>query len=259
MKRLSRLTLVFAVLFAVFILLPPFLSPQFGPYPLMKVQDIFDLFTPLVLVPVYWLLFEIEPARRPSRAETILFLILAALWVEGQGMHLAANSVDNLLQGKGPPQAVEAIGTLGAALADSGVSALTYFYDEILSHYLWHAAAMGLAALLIYRQWKNPFAESPVGSRHPVIGGVLYGLTYVLMSLEGETLPLALPFAVLVTGFLLVWGRPKLPHGPIMAFFFTAFALASVLFLVWWLAWGCFAGPLDALHSVLQGTRPLCP
>ena len=259
MKRLSRLILVFAVLFAVFILLPPFLSGQFGPNPLMKTQDIFDLFTPLVLIPAYWLLFEVDRDKTPGRIEVIVFLVLAAVWVEGQGMHLSANSIDNVVEGKTPALLVEPAGLVKDALAGSGVAALTFFYDEVLSHYLWHAATMALAALLIFRQWRHPFTEAAHGLGNEVGAGVLHGLNYALMVLEGETAPLGVPFAALVVVFTLVWGRGKLRQQPILAFFFVAFALATLVFLAWWLAWGCLAEPLDALHSVLQGSRPLCP
>ena len=56
MSRLSRLILVFSVLFAVFFMGPPLPGVQFGPYPLMKVAELFDLLTPLILIPLYWLL-----------------------------------------------------------------------------------------------------------------------------------------------------------------------------------------------------------
>jgi len=259
MKRLSRLILIFAILFAAFILLPPFLSGQFGPYPLMKTQDIFDLFTPLVLIPAYWLLFQVDRDKTPSRNEMIAFLVLAALWVEGQGMHLAANSIDNLVEGKGPQLVVESVGRLADALAGSGVAALTFFYDEVLSHYLWHAATMALAALLILRQWRNPSSEASAGLGIEISAGVLHGLNYGLMVLEGETAPLGVPFAALVVIFTLVWGRGKLRQQPILTFFFVAFAVASLLFLAWWLAWGCLTSPLYALRQVLQGLRPVCP
>ncbi len=259
MKRIARLILVFACLFTVFIILMPFLSSQFGPYPLMKVQDVADLFTPLVLIPVYWLLFEVAPERRPGRAEVTAFLIVAALWAEGQGMHLSSNSVDNLLQGKGPAQVVEAVNRLGAGLTESGVAALTYFYDEVLSHYLWHAAMMAFAALLIFRQWRSPFAPPLSSLALPMAAGVLYGLDHGLMALEGGTLPLAVPFAAGVVAFTLIWGRGELRRQPLLTFLFVAFAVALTLWLVWWLVWGCLAGPLDALHAVLQGTRPICP
>ncbi len=259
MKRLARLTLVFAILLLMFTIGVTFLSGQFGPYPLMKLQDVADLFTPLILIPIYWLLFEIAPDKAPRRAETIIFLVLAALWVEGQGMHLASNSVDNLLQGKGPAEIVAAIQTLGVAITGSGVGVLTYFYDEVLSHYLWHAAMMALAALLMYRQWRNPFSEGAGGFGYPVGAGVLYGVSHGLVALEGETLPIAIPFSVLVVIFAVVWGRTQFRRQPLMTFFTVAFGVALLVFLAWWLAWGCFASPFDAVRAVFKGLRPACP
>ncbi len=96
MQRLARLTLIFAILFAVFIIAPAFNSDRFAPYALMKNGDVLDLLTPLVLIPLYWLLFQIHPSRSPSQKEMLIFLIFAALWVQGQGMHLVANSIGHL-------------------------------------------------------------------------------------------------------------------------------------------------------------------
>ncbi len=259
MKRLAVLTFVFAILFAVFFLLPPFLSKQLGGYPLMKTQDVFDLFTPLVLIPVYWLLFQIEKDQVPGRWGMIAFLVIAALWAEGQGMHLSANSIDNVIDGKTAPQFAEAVQSLGAALAPTGIADLTYFYDEVLSHYLWHGAVMALAALLLWRQLRHLFAEAAAGLGWPIAGGIIHGITFALITLEGQTAPLAIPFAGVVTLICLIWGGGKLRRGPILLFSLVAFGLAFILFLAWWLSWGCLVEPLDALKAVSQGLRPACP
>ena len=50
MKRLSLLTLVFAVLSVVFLILLIFFRTPFAPYPLMSVQDALDILTPLVIL-----------------------------------------------------------------------------------------------------------------------------------------------------------------------------------------------------------------
>ena len=97
MQRLARLTLIFAILFAVFIIAPAISSDRFAPYPLMKSGDVLDLLTPLVLIPLYWLLFQIHPHRPPSQKQMLIFLIFAVLWVQGQGMHLVANSIGHLV------------------------------------------------------------------------------------------------------------------------------------------------------------------
>jgi hypothetical protein len=52
-------------------------------------------------------------------------MALAAVWVEGQGMHLAANSIDNLIEGLASRQVVDILGT--------DIYRLTYFFDEHLA------------------------------------------------------------------------------------------------------------------------------
>ena len=141
MQRLTRLIVLFSILYAVLIISPAFLSRQFTFYPLMKVGDVTDILTPLILIPIYWLLFQIDKTKSFSAREIIVFMALAALWVEGQGMHLSSNSIGHLLK----------------QVKDSDAYALTNFYDEILSHFLWHVGAIGLSVLLIARQIRNPF------------------------------------------------------------------------------------------------------
>ncbi len=222
MQRLTRLTLIFAILFAVFIVAPAFLSKQFSPYPLLKNGDVFDLFTPLVLISVYWMLFQVSRDKLPSQREVMAFLVLAALWVEGQGMHLGAN----------------AIGHLTKDLVGSNVDTLTNFLDEVLSHYLWHIGLVGLSALLIYRQWKNPFVDERSGLGFEIAAGIIHGFNYFITVVEAATTPLGVPFAVLVVIFTLIWGRQKLRQQPLLAFFFVTYLVAALLFLSWGLYWG---------------------
>jgi len=99
MKRLSVIILLFAIAFTVFFMSPPFLTKQFGVYPLMKVGDVFDIFTPLILIPLYWMLFRLNADKAPGLTEILIFLLFAVFWVEGQGMHLSANSIHHLLKG----------------------------------------------------------------------------------------------------------------------------------------------------------------
>lgn len=226
MNRLCRLTLVFAAAFAFFLLVPPFLSRPFGPYPLMSSGDALDLLTPVVLMPLYWLLFLVKERDEawPSLAEQLAFVVLAAVWVLGQGMHLAANS----------------IGHLAAGLPGSDIAALTHLYDEVLGHWLWHFGIVALSALLLLRQWRNPFLD---GRSHLVmtsVAGILYGITYFTAGIEGGTVALGFPFAAVVTAATLIWGRGKLRQQPLLAFFFVGYLLATGLFAAWGLYWGGF-------------------
>ena len=79
MSRSSRLILVFSIVFTVFLITPGFLNAQFGAYPLMKWADVFDLLTPLVLLPLYWLLFTECCEGAPNRRENLIFLVLSGL------------------------------------------------------------------------------------------------------------------------------------------------------------------------------------
>ncbi|MGB3701839.1 MAG: hypothetical protein WA997_11265 [Anaerolineales bacterium] len=83
MKRLSNLILIFAIALAFFILAPAFLNQPFTPNPHLKLADVLDLFTPLVIIPLYFLLLYYGSSQVPGLKNTIVFLVLAALWVEG--------------------------------------------------------------------------------------------------------------------------------------------------------------------------------
>jgi hypothetical protein len=221
MKRLSLLILVFSIAFLVFFMLPPFLNQNLGLYSLMKVADVFDLFTPLVLIPLYWLLFRLDGKSAPTLGETLFFLVFTAFWVLGQGMHLAANSIGHLLKG----------------MEGTDIYRLSQFYDEVLSHYLWHFGVVGLSAMLIYRQWRNPLSEGKISTWLAILAGIIYGFTYFALIIEGATTPLGVTFTVLAVLFMVIYARKVLTQQPVLCFFFIAYAFALLLFIGWGIYW----------------------
>lgn len=231
MKRLSLLILSFAVLSLVFIILLVFLKTGFPLYPLVSYQDVFDVLTPLVLIPFYWLLFRQSGAGQTSLGEEIAFMVLSAIWVEGQGMHLSANSTDNLIESLARNHVID--------IKTTDVYRLTYFFDEHLSHYLWHIGMLGLAALLIYHEWRRP-AELATRWAPTILAGIVYGFSYFSIFLEGQTVALGLPFALIVVAYALIWGRKKMQTRPELAFFFAACLLALLLFTGWGVYWHGF-------------------
>lgn len=238
MNKKSLITLIFAVLFAVFFLLLIFFRIPFPLYPLISYQDVIDHLTPLVLIPLYWIMFKYTSSGESNRAEEIVFMVLASLWVLGHGMHLAANSIDNLAEGLAKKQMLDITGT--------DIYTLTYFFDEHLSHYLWHFGITGLAALLIYREWRYPSSEK-ITWWVTGLAGFLSGFTYFCIFDEGQTVPLGLPFTFIVMLVTLIWGRKKLTGQPIYAFFAIACLVAFVLLAGWGLYWGGFPEIMDAL------------
>jgi hypothetical protein len=87
MPWISRLISGFALLSTFLVVAPGLLSDSFGPYPLMKDGDVLNMVTTLLLIPLYWLLFQLRPELLPRPRETLLLLVLAAAWSAGQGMH----------------------------------------------------------------------------------------------------------------------------------------------------------------------------
>jgi hypothetical protein len=221
MKRLSFLILVFAILFAVFFIGPSLLSQRFSPYPLMKIGDVFDILTPLVLIPLYWLLYRLSEEKKITLSGITLFVVLAALWVEGQAMHLSANSIGHLLED----------------VKGSDAYNLTLFYDEVLSHYLWHFGVVGLSALLLWRQWHNPFSEERARMWPLILAGVIYGFTFFVIVIEAGTAPLGIPFAILVAVLGWILGRKKMRQQPLLIFFLVGYSIATAFFIGWAIYW----------------------
>ena len=233
MYRLSFWILLFVIFSVIFIIGLVFLGNPFPPYELISYQDLLDLLTPLVLIPIYWLLFKFASNKPSTLAEEIIFLVLASLWVMGQGMHLAANSISNLIESMASSGQVDVTG--------SDIFNLTYFYDEQLGHILWHIGMLGLAGLLIYKEWLQPAGYLSVWSV-TILSGVIYGFTLFAITNEGQTVWLGSPFSILVILFTLVWGRRKLSKQPILAFLFIACLVAALLYAGWGIYWGDFPG-----------------
>jgi hypothetical protein len=131
-------------------------------------------------------------------------------------MHLGANSIGHL------------VSETGTDLAD-----LTHFYDEVLSHYLWHAGIMGLSALAMWREWRVQGVQGTVSLASLFPAAIIYCATFFIIVIEGATWPLGLPFAALVTVLGVTYARSSWMGRPLLSFFVGAHALALVLFLAW--------------------------
>lgn len=239
MKRISLLTLIFAILSLTFFLLLIFLRIPFPLYPLMSIQDAIDVLTALVLIPVYWLMFKSVRQDKSNAGSEIFFMVAAAFWAMGQGMHLSANSINNLIGYLARDEIIDVHST--------DLYTLTYFYDEYLSHYLWHIGVVGLATLLIYESWRGS-AHEKTDWRLVIPAGLIYGFTCFCFFLEGNTLIVGLPYVTILTFIVLVWGRTKLREQPVLAFFFVACLFALIGFVGWRLYWGCWSPILGAAH-----------
>lgn len=230
MRGVPLLTLVFAVLSLVFLVLLVFLRTPLPLYPLASWQDALDLLTPLVLIPTYWLMFRRGSGGSRGAAD-LMFMVFAGLWMLGHGMHLAANSIDNLAEGLARRGELD--------IMESGLYRLIYFFDEHLSHPVWHLGMLGLAGLLIHAEARSPAGATTVWWV-AVVAGLVYGFTYFCTFLEGQTVVLGLPFAAIVAALALIRGRGTLVRRPLAAFFGVACLVAFLLFVGWGLYWRGF-------------------
>lgn len=230
MNRLPVLILTFALTTLIFILVVVFLRFPFQVYPLLSYQDVVGLLPPLIFIPIYWLMFRYA-ASSQSLGQEVAFMVLAALWVEGQAMHLAANSIDNLI--------VALARKLVIDVRPSDVYQLSLFFDEYLGHYLMHVGMLGLTALLVYREWRAPIGL--VAIRWViVVAGLIYGIVYFCLFIEGGTVVLGLPFGLAIILLSVVAGRKALSQRPVLVFFGLACLVAVVLFAGWGLYWHGF-------------------
>lgn len=123
----------------------------------------------VVLVPAAMVLREAGSAPK----EWVLFGVGCVVYASGQGMHLAANSVNNARPGQ-----------------------TAHLWDEVVGHLVWYTGvALVLAAV----------ARTMPGRRRPGIFGyflaVLVGLTWATNAAGGGTEVLSVVVAVLAAGF----------------------------------------------------------
>ncbi len=145
-----------------------------------RVADWVDLITPFVVaLPLLGFLV----GQRPRRGHQLVAAVGAVLYVEGHGVHLAANSVSNA----------------GGADAAGPIAEVVHFWDEIAGHYLWY---LGLAIMV--GVCAHCVRGRPLGLRTGplALGGAVCGLTWATNGLEGGTAVFSLIFAVGAIGLV---------------------------------------------------------
>ena len=164
---------------------------------------VIDLWTPLAVVGTAALLVLTGGADRIA----LLVAFLAALaYVDGHGIHLAANAIHE----------AEPTGEAGERAE---------FWDEVFGHIEWHLGWFGLILAACLAERARPgFAASRLVTAAAV--GAL-GFTLFTSTVDGQTWPLMLAAGALVAGWALVERRPLLMRCG------AAFALAAVLVGVW--------------------------
>lgn len=205
---------------AVFLLIPPILTLTVGPPRWFTLQEAADLLTPVVVIPLAWLVLERAGGLR-GRA-FIGFLVIAAVWVEAQGIHLASNAIGDAFE-KGPAR---------DAFYATEAGDLDHWLDEVLSHWLWHIAWAALSVLMLWTASRGAAWPSGAGGATSAAAGFMHGTTFFFVTAEGATTAVGIPLSVL----LLVWGGREVLRGsshPIVRFVAVASAVTLLADLGW--------------------------
>ena len=217
---LSAVLLAYAIVLAGFLLVPPYLKGSVGPARAFTWQEAADLLTPIVVIPLAWLVLDLTGGH--GRRWLLGFLVIAALWVEGQGIHLAANAIGDAF----PKDAVQAF-----YLTVPGE--LDLWLDETLSHWMWHVAWLALSILFLAAATWRSVVHREHPSRMAAIAGGVHGVTFFLVSVEGVTTALGIPASISILTWCVLAARGGLRRQPVVTFFLVSTALTLLGYAGW--------------------------
>jgi hypothetical protein len=223
--RLPQALLGYAVALAILTLVPPLLTASVGPPTGFTLQEAADLLTPLIVIPLAWYVFDLTGGL--GRMGLVAFLVIAAVWIEGQAIHLAANAIGDAV----PPGAVEAF--VRTAPGD-----LDHWLDETLSHWMWHVGWVALSILLLAAASRTPGAPAAGTSMTAAAAGFVHGATFFVVTVEGATTLLGIPASIVLLAWSASLARRGLAGRPVVVFFLVA----SIVTLVGYVGWAALHG-----------------
>jgi hypothetical protein len=162
-----------------------------------------DLFTPLAVVGAA---AAVLLAERPTRLVLLVAFVSALAYVEGHGIHLAANAING----------AHPTGEAGRR---------TEFWDERFGHIQWHLGWFGLLLAFCLAERARPDAWP--GARSAAVPVAALGFTLFTSTVEGQTWPLLLLAGVGFVASAAVARRPLLTQCA------AAFGFAAALIGVW--------------------------
>ena len=224
-RHLPRALLGYSVAIAVFLLIPPTIKSSVGPPAAFTGQELFDFFTPIVVLPLAWLV--LSAASPVDRSAAVAFAAIAGLWAGAQGIHLAANAIGDAF----------AAGPARDAFYATNAGEMDNFLDEDLWHWGWHVAWALLSILLLVtavraRAFSGP---STITTLTAAVAGVVHGATFAIVTTEGGTAGLGIPLSIALLGAAGYRLRTGSRHA-ILVFLAASSAVTLVAYLAWAIA-----------------------
>jgi hypothetical protein len=223
--------LAYGFFFAYFHIMPPFLK-TFLKSPLTW-GDTLDFLTPFAVIPLAYILYSrlakilhsLEPQQPSPRALRILPKVLLAigflLYVDGHGLHLAANSIARLLH----------------HMKGSELYKAAYLFDEIISHFMWDGGVFLISVALIIAAYKISFKSLTWKNfAFLSLGAAFYGFAFTANGIEGQTVIFTFPAAGVAFFLALFFYFKRKKEGnqnPFLFFFISGYFLSLILFAYW--------------------------
>ena len=225
MKRNWPLLTLFSIAYAFFILAPAVFHQEFPLRDGMEWGDALDIATPFVVFGLVWLLVSRTVSALDGRA-TLVLLLIAVVWSQGQGMHLASNSI-------------------GHRVTEGEGSGLVHFYDEVLSHYIWSVAILALPVYLLVLISRDRTLASTGFPVAALPAAAVFGSVMGVDAIESAVVPMALPAFMAIAGLAAyLFGRtPRLRGVELFAFTGVSAVVALGVLAGWGGYYGGGAGP----------------
>ena len=224
--NLSIWLLVYAFCYTFLHILPPFLNYEIKNR--LMLADLFDILTPFIIVFLIYKIYRIlalntvENTNSLVRNAAKIILITGTIaFVEGHGMHLAANAIARHL----------------LTLHNQPLFELTYFFDETLGHILWDSGIILLSAGIVIIGFNLDGKKAPTSNLAVIVlAAVFYGFTYFVNAVEGQTVIFTLPVSLVIPTIIYIITRRQniqLLRNPILSFFYFSYITSLILFIIW--------------------------
>ena len=229
MKRITELLIIISFGLFLGLDLPFILEIVFRIPPIADLCDILFVF-PLYLIGTYSI-FRIFSSKSPYLQ--YFYILSIGLFVEGHGMHWAANAIHNSMS----------IGERGFPLA--------YFLDERLGHILLFTGAFLTLISLCLMQNERKINIEKNDKIWLIISSIPFGFFLSIGFIEGQVIYFFLPATIILLFFLSYYSyklKIKFGEEPFNLFVFYASIVIIALSLLYFLIFGSFIEPSKIFH-----------